>query len=105
MAMELLTQARTRDVAGIMVDISSDPAAPLGAIVGPDVALTRISALLDEAKVHLQAGGATFPFPLHAGFTGFNTPATFLQFNRGIKARTEGYRKPWAPAAAAPGWA
>jgi hypothetical protein len=103
MAMELLTQVRIRDVAGIMVDISSDPAAPLGAIVGPDVALTRISALLDEAKVHLQAGGATFPFPLHAGFTGFNTPATFLQFNRGIKARTEVYRKQWALALAALG--
>jgi len=101
MAMELLTQVRIRDVAGIMVDISSDPSAPLGAIVGPDVALTRISALLDEAKTHLQAGGAAFSFPLHSGFNGFNTPVTFLQFNRGIKARTEVYRKQWALALAA----
>ena len=101
MAMELLTQVRIRDVAGIMVDISSDPSAPLGAIVGPDAALSRISTLLDEAKTHLQAGGTTFPFPLHAGFTGFNTPATFLQFNRGIKARTEVYRKQWVLALAA----
>jgi hypothetical protein len=101
MAMELLTQVRIRDVAGVMVDISSDPTAPLGPIVGPDAALTRISALLDEAKTHLQAGGTAFPFPLHAGFTGFNTPATFLQFNRGIKARTEVYRKQWALALAA----
>jgi hypothetical protein len=101
MAMELLTQVRIRDVAGIMVDISADPSAPLGAIVAPDAALTRISALLDEAKVHLQAGGAAFSFPLHAGFTGFSTPATFLQFNRGIKARTEVYRKQWALALAA----
>lgn len=102
MAMELLTQVRIRDVAGIMVDISADPSAPLGAIVGPDAALTRISALLDEAKVHLQAAGSTaFSFPLHAGFTGFSTPATFLQFNRGIKARTEVYRKQWALALAA----
>jgi hypothetical protein len=101
MAMELLTQVRIRDVAGVMVDISADPAAPLGAIVGPDAALTRISTLLDEAKTHLQAGGTTFPFPLHSGFTGFNTPASFLQFNRGIKARTEVYRKQWAPALAA----
>jgi starch-binding outer membrane protein, SusD/RagB family len=102
MAMELLTQVRIRDVAGIMVDISADPAAPLGAIVAPDVALTRISALLDEAKTHLQAAGTTpFTFSLHSGFTGFNTPATFLQFNRGIKARTEVYRKQWALALAA----
>ena len=62
----------------------------------PDAALTRISALLDEAKTHLQAGGTAFPFALHSGFNGFNTPATFLQFNRGIKARTEVYRKQWA---------
>jgi hypothetical protein len=102
MAMELLTQVRIRDVAGVMVDIAADPAAPLGAIVGPDAALTRISALLDEAKVHLQAAGSTaFAFPLHSGFTGFSTPATFLQFNRGIKARTEVYRKQWALALAA----
>jgi hypothetical protein len=101
MAMELLTQVRIRDVAGIMVDVSADPAAPLGDIVGPDAALTRISALLDEAKTHLQAGGSAFPFPLHSGFTGFSTPATFLQFNRGIKARTEVYRKQWALALAA----
>src|SRR5262245_54428494 len=87
-AMELLTQIRIRDVAGIMVDISTDPAAPLGDIVTKDVALTRISQLLDEAKTNLQAGGTAFSFPLHTGFAGFNTPTTFLQFNRGIKART-----------------
>jgi hypothetical protein len=98
MAMELLTQIRIRDVAGIMVDVSADPAAPLGAIVGRDAALTRISQLLDEAKTNLQAGGTAFSFPLHSGFTGFNTPATFLPFNRGIKARTEVYRQQWASA-------
>jgi starch-binding outer membrane protein, SusD/RagB family len=101
MAMELLTQVRIRDVAGIMVDMSADPAAPLGAIVGPDAALTRVSALLDEAKTHLQNAGTAFSFPLHSGFAGFNTPATFLKFNRGIKARTEVYRKQWALALAA----
>ena len=98
MAMELLTQVRIRDVAGIMVDISADPAAPLGAIVSKDAALTRISQMLDDAKTNLQAGGTAFPFPLHSGFAGFNTPATFLQFNRGMKARTEVYRQQWASA-------
>ena len=98
MAMELLTQVRIRDVAGIMVDISADPAAPLGAIVSKDDAMTRISTLLDEAKTHLQAAGTSFTFPLHSGFTGFNTPSTFLQVNRAIKARNEVYRKNWAAA-------
>ena len=97
-AMELLTQVRIRDVAGIMVDVSSDPAAPLGDIVTRDVALTRISQLLDEAKTNLQAGGTAFAFPLHSGFAGFNTPTTFLLVNRGIKARTDVYRQQWASA-------
>lgn len=97
-AMELLSQIRIRDAAGIMVDVSSDPSAPLGEIVTKDVALQRIAQLLDEAKTNLQAGGTAFSFSLHSGFTGFNTPATFLQFNRGIKARTEVYRQQWASA-------
>jgi len=101
MAMELLTQVRIRDVVGIMVDVSADPAAPLGDIVTKDVALSRISQLLDDAKVNLLAGGTAFSFPLHSGFAGFNTPATFLQFNRGIKARTEVYRQQWPAALAA----
>src|SRR5437867_1916880 len=103
MAMELLTQIRIRDVAGIMVDISADQSAPLGAIVPKDQALTRISTLLDEAKTHLQSPGAAFPFTLHAGFTGFNTPTTFLQFNRAIKARVEVYRQQWTSALTARG--
>jgi hypothetical protein len=98
MALELLTQIRIRDTAGIMVDITADPAKPLGDIVGKDAALTRISAMLDEAKTHLGAAGTAFSFQLHAGFAGFNTPSTFLQFNRGIKARVEVYRKQWAAA-------
>ena len=98
MAMELLTQVRIRDVVGIMVDVSADPAAPLGDIVSKDDALTRISQMLDDAKVNLQAAGTAFSFPLHSGFAGFSTPTTFLQFNRGIKARTEVYRQQWTSA-------
>jgi hypothetical protein len=98
MAEELLTQIRIRDTIGIMVDISADPAAPLGDIVGKDAALTKIASLFDEAKTHLQAGGAAFPFALHSGFAGFNTPTTFLQFNRALMARTQVYRRQWAAA-------
>ena len=97
-AIELQSQVRIRDVAGIMVDYSADPSASLGPIVGKAEALTRISALLDEAKTHLLAGGAAFPFTLTSGFAGFNTPATFLQFNRAIKARVEVYRQQWSAA-------
>jgi hypothetical protein len=99
MAMELLTQVRIRDAVGIVVDVSADPAAPLGPIVSKADALTRIVALLDEARTHLQNAGTTaFPFLLHSGFTGFSTPATFLQVNRAIKARAEVYRQQWTSA-------
>jgi hypothetical protein len=52
------------------------------------VALTR----LNEGVTALQAGGTTFPFQLTAGFTGFNTPATYARFNRAIAARLLAYR-------------
>src|SRR4029077_5401553 len=35
----------------------------------------------------LNAAGASFAFALNSGFTGFNSPATFLQFNRALAAR------------------
>jgi hypothetical protein len=54
-----------------------------------------ISTLLDEAKTHLQASGDAFPFPLSSGFDGFDTPETFIQFNRALKARNESYRGNW----------
>ena len=51
----------------------------------------HVIALLDQGVTELQ-GGAAFPFTLPAGFTGFNTPATFLKFNRALRARVAVYR-------------
>lgn len=103
-AIELLLQVRVRDVSGVAVEFSADQSEP-PPIVTKDEALARISALLDEAKAHLQAAGATtFAFPLHSGFSSFgafNSPATFLQFNRGVKARVEIHRSQWTSALAA----
>jgi hypothetical protein len=56
---------------------------------------TRAATLLDEARTHLNAAGAAFPFQLTTGFAGFNTPAAFLRFNRAIRARMEAYRARW----------
>jgi starch-binding outer membrane protein, SusD/RagB family len=98
MAMELLTQVRIRDAVGIVLDVSADPSAPLGAVIPKAEALTRIVALLNEAKTHLQNGGTAFAFQLHSGFAGFNTPSTFLRVNRAITARAEVYREQWAAA-------
>jgi hypothetical protein len=76
----------------IPVDVNipvSDPPAPL---VSNTEAYLFVSNLLDEADVALGAGGSSFPFSLPGGFTGFTTPTTFRQFNRGLKAAVEVYR-------------
>ncbi len=52
-----------------------------------------VAARLDSAAADLAAAGsAAFPFPLPPGFTGFDTPATFLQFNRALKGAVDVYR-------------
>jgi starch-binding outer membrane protein, SusD/RagB family len=87
-ALDLLAAEQARDTAGIAADAGTSPDA-LAPIVCRDNALLRISALLDSARTALLAGGSAFPFPLPGGFAGFDTPASFVKFNRAIKARTE----------------
>ncbi len=94
-AMELLRQIKIRDTSGLVVDVGTDPLS-LGQVLGKDAVLLRIGGMLDSAQVHLQAGGSAFPFQLTSGFAGFNTPATFLLVNRGMKARVDLYRKQWS---------
>ena len=96
-ALALLEQLRVRDTFGIVVDV--DPAAEkLGDFVSKADGYTRAAALLDEAKGHLNAAGSAFAFTLTSGFTGFNTPATFLRVNRALKARMEIERGGWQAA-------
>lgn len=102
MAMSFLDQLRVRDTFGIVLEV--DPTAKqLGPFVSRDEGFNRVVTLLDEARTHLNAGGTAFPFTIHSGFTGFNTPATFLRFNRAIKARAEVYRQGWTAALTALG--
>lgn len=56
----------------------------LGPIVEFDEAIARVRSLLDEGQQHLSNSGNIFTFKLSTGFTGFNTPSTFLQFNRAL---------------------
>jgi hypothetical protein len=74
-------------------------------VVAPPVAFSTnaqawdfLITLLEEGKAELTAGGAGFPFTLPQGFRGFNTPATFLQFNRALRARVAVYRNDFAGA-------
>jgi starch-binding outer membrane protein, SusD/RagB family len=76
----------------IPIDVGTDvTAAPAPLATNAD-AWARVIALLDGAVTELQTGGAAFPFTLPSGFTGFNTPATFVLFNRALRARVAVYR-------------
>lgn len=80
----------TRDTVGIITEIK-DVATDLAPFVNRDSAYKYVINTLDAGYTNLQAGGTAFPFTLHAGFTGFNAPATFGQFNRAIRARAGAY--------------
>jgi hypothetical protein len=97
-AHDFLMLINTRDDLGLPIDVDIDPTAPPAPIVAKPQVFARIVQLLDEARTHLQAGGASFPFSPGPGFAGFNTPATFLQVNRALKARVDVYMGNYAAA-------
>lgn len=72
---------------GIRIDVA-DPE-NLGPFVSEAQAYDDIISLLDLALSQLE--GASFTFELSNGFDGFNTPATFAQFNRAIAAKAALY--------------
>ena len=61
--------------------------------------LTGIAKILDDGATQLDQAGTAFAFPVPSGFNGFNTPATFKQFNRAIALRVAIYQADWAKAA------
>jgi hypothetical protein len=54
-----------------------------------------IESLLDEGANDLESAGSEFAIRLSTGFGRFNTPATFRQFNRALRARVAAYRGDW----------
>lgn len=83
----LHTQIRTHADFGIVVDTNRPLTEELAPIVGEAEAYDYIVGLLDQAATHLGAAGSSFAFRLPPGYAGFNTPSTFLLFNRALKAR------------------
>lgn len=88
-ALEYIKAIETRDTLGVPIASGSGALDPIRC---KPAVLTYISALLDSAQTNLLAGGSTFPFTLPAGFAGFTTPASFLQFNRALAAKVHIYR-------------
>jgi starch-binding outer membrane protein, SusD/RagB family len=81
--------AMTRDTFGIPITVDADPTGPLTPIAPKAQVYQHIYSLLDSAQTHLQNGGGAFPFPMPSGFSGFDTPATFVPFNRALRARVD----------------
>jgi starch-binding outer membrane protein, SusD/RagB family len=94
-ALEFLTLVATHWESRVALDVDRGYNEPLAPLESRDAGLAKIASLLDEALPHLEAGGNAFPFPMSAGFAGFDTPATFVQFNRAIKARVQAYAEDW----------
>src|SRR5437764_2649445 len=78
----------TRDSLGAPVDVDLPITAPPAPFVTKDSVYGYVLALLDSAQADLPRANA-FWFPVPAGFAGFDTPATFGQFNRALAAKAE----------------
>lgn len=81
---------------GIRIDVS-DIQRP-GKFVSQAEALTDIRQLLDQAANELDGAGSEFSFRLSSGYTDFNTPATFLRFNRALATRVAVYQADYSGA-------
>jgi hypothetical protein len=77
---------QTHDTLGGITEVKEDPF-ELAPFVSRDSMYKFILGSLDAAATNLAAGGTAFPFTFPPGFAGFNTPSTFLLFNRALKAK------------------
>jgi hypothetical protein len=90
----LLHRAIVRNgVLGIPMDVEAGLDQPPAPFISHPNVYTRLIALLDEARADLTAAGTTpFPFTMPDGYAGFNTPATFMRFNRAYAAKVHAHR-------------
>jgi hypothetical protein len=102
-ALDFLLVINTRDLNGapIAVDVSVNDAIENPApFVNRAAVFAHIVSLLEQGRTHLLAGGASFPFSIGHGLDDFDTPQTFLQLNRALRARVAAYMGDYAAAVA-----
>jgi hypothetical protein len=92
----LILDTHTQD--SIPIAVGTDVTAPPAPFVTNAAAFAHVAELLDQGQTELAAGGTAFPFALPPGFAGFDTPATFTQFNRALRARVAVYQNQFADA-------
>src|SRR5215470_11031006 len=97
-ALDLLRVINTHDTNGAVVDTDHAVTDPLPPIVDKPTTFAAIVKLLDDAVPEITMGGSSFPFLFDEGFSGFDTPMTFLTLNRGIRARVAVYMGDYAKA-------
>ncbi|MEO8620728.1 MAG: RagB/SusD family nutrient uptake outer membrane protein [bacterium] len=85
-AIMLFDIIQTHDTLGAIVEIREN-ATDLAPFVSRDSTYKYILATLDQSITNLTAGGSAFPFTMHTGYTGFNTPATFAKFTQALKGK------------------
>jgi starch-binding outer membrane protein, SusD/RagB family len=85
----IILDSHTQDQ--IPIDVGRDASGPPAPFVTNAAAWDHVIALLDQAATEL-VGTPAFPFALPAGFAGFDSTATFLKFNRALRARVAVYR-------------
>ncbi|MFD1094776.1 RagB/SusD family nutrient uptake outer membrane protein [Salegentibacter chungangensis] len=89
-AYELLLNLNLTYENGIRLDVSDEN--NLGPFVSYTEALSGIRAMLEDGASDLAGGGDEFPFILSSGFSGFDTPSSFLEVNKAISARVAAYQ-------------
>lgn len=72
-----------------------------GPLLSKEDSYALITSLLDEGATDLDNAGEAFSFRLSEGFSGFDTPTTFREFNRALRARVAVYQEDWDAAFAA----
>jgi hypothetical protein len=91
-ALEYLRIVELRDTAGAPIVTDTNPLGPLAPLSCKHDVLNYIAALLDSGATNLTAaGGSGFSFVVPVGLAGFDTPATFRTFNRGLAAKVQVY--------------
>ena len=96
-ALDYLIVINTRGELGAAIATSTDVDVLPELVPDQNAMFAHIEGLLDQAVDHLENATA-FPFALSSGFAGFDTPDTFIQFNRAIRGRVDVYRGNWEAA-------